>query len=188
MMSIKDRSLLEQAARGNKTAVRQIWEIWSPRITVYLRNTPGLNTEDREDLAQEIMLKVYRGLDRYNPVYAPATWIYTIASRTVGDWRRKHSRAPVLTVGNREEPEDPDFWQTLPGPYEDPETACLNGEDQDRVRQFIRRQKPGDRQLLFLVCYEGLSGRAAARVLEMPHETVRYRMKILKRKLKEAME
>jgi RNA polymerase sigma-70 factor (ECF subfamily) len=45
--------------------------------------------QDAEDIAQEVFVRVLLGVDRFQGLSSPKTWILTIARRTVVDWYRK---------------------------------------------------------------------------------------------------
>lgn len=180
-MKIQDRGLLLRAADQDNTAVRELWNIWSPRLSLYFRGT--LSAEDVEDLVQETMLKVFRSLSTYNPAYSPSTWIYTIASRCRTDWLRRSGRQPWTFP----EGEDENEITNLRGSYPDPENNFIQNESRNAVQDFIRSRDSRDREILYLFCYEDLSGRRIAKVMNLPPETVRYRLKILKQKLKKEL-
>ena len=57
---------------------------------------------DRDDLVQEVLLRVHRGLGGLNGQSAPGPWIYSIARNAIVDhWRRK-GRAPTVPVDDVE--------------------------------------------------------------------------------------
>ncbi len=177
-MKVSERSLLLRGAAGDSTALREIWALWSPRILLYLKGS--LCDEDCEDLCQEIMIKLFRSLKSYNPLWSPSTWIYTIASRSRIDWHRKNGMKY-----SEEGDYDPD---TLPGSFLPPDEALIQKDTRERIEEFLGLQNERDRNILYLHAFEGMSGRQTARALDLPPETVRYRLKILKRRLKEVLE
>ena len=52
--------------------------------------------ESRADVAQEIMLQLWRSYDRYDDRFAPTTWIYKVALNTAISFVRKASSRPKL--------------------------------------------------------------------------------------------
>lgn len=52
--------------------------------------------ESRADVAQEIMLQLWRSFDRYDDRFAPSTWIYKVALNTAISFVRKASSRPKL--------------------------------------------------------------------------------------------
>jgi len=94
-------------------------------LTRALRSYVGkrvANREDRDDLVQDVLLRVHRGLDALKGREAAGPWIYRIARNAVIDhWRRKGHPAPVaadkaeVALGNLAVPDEEDdrLQQTL---------------------------------------------------------------------------
>lgn len=180
-MNIRDRGLLLKASEGDTTAIRELWKVWSPRLELYFRDS--FSQDDTEDLVQETMLKVFNSLSRYNPIYAPSTWIYTIASRIRTDTLRRSARQPRTIQGEESERKIENSRSCLP----EPDVSYFKRESRHAVQRFIESRDGRDREILYLYCYEDLSGRGIARVMDLPPETVRYRLKILKQTLKKEL-
>jgi RNA polymerase sigma-70 factor (ECF subfamily) len=54
------------------------------------------NRDDRDDLVQDVLLRVHRGLGTLKDQAGAGPWIYSIANRTLIDhWRRKGRRGPA---------------------------------------------------------------------------------------------
>ena len=51
-----------------------------------------LTPEEREDLAQEILLQVWRSLPRFEGRASAHTWFYRVALNTALGWQRKERR------------------------------------------------------------------------------------------------
>src|SRR6185312_11156992 len=48
-------------------------------IIYKIANAYGKNSETGKDLAQEIILQLWKSFDRYDPAYKCSTWIYKVA-------------------------------------------------------------------------------------------------------------
>ncbi|HZU77014.1 MAG TPA: sigma factor, partial [Dehalococcoidia bacterium] len=59
-----DRDLVERAKAGDPQSLGLLFDNFYPRVFAYLRHRVA-RIEDAEDLAQECLLRVFRGLDRY---------------------------------------------------------------------------------------------------------------------------
>lgn len=184
-MGIREKVIAEKASEGDRNALLQIWNLWSPGVKVFLNNNGSLNETDREDLHQEIMGQVFRSLKTYKSSYAFSTWIYTIARNKVIDWQRKKIIRPEVLGASQLVSEEKELFSRLEGTYSSPESTLIQDENIRSVRNFIKHQSDKDRQILFLTCYEEMSGRETAKILGIPRETVRDRLKKLKKKLKE---
>ncbi|NUM71648.1 MAG: sigma-70 family RNA polymerase sigma factor [Ignavibacteriaceae bacterium] len=60
----------------------------------YCAGSPG----EQEDLIQEILLQVWKSIDKYNDSYALSTWLYRISINTAISYYRKHSRISQANV------------------------------------------------------------------------------------------
>lgn len=63
------------------------------------------NPEDRDDLVQDVLLRIHRGLDGLKGQASLGPWVYSIASNAVVDyWRRRGKRpaaVPLDRAGSR---------------------------------------------------------------------------------------
>lgn len=189
-MRLKNKEIFIHAARGEKEAEKLIWKIWSPKISVFLSNRMDIPYSEKEDLLQDIMEKIFSKIHIYNPLYSPATWVYTLAKNTVLDWKRKEANHLKYTNSGKDRSrgsEDADEILNFSGPFPDPETAAIQNEQLRLIRNFITSQSAEDRQILYLICHEGLSGRNTAKIMGRPASTVRDRIKQLKKQLEEKL-
>lgn len=60
------------------------------------------NPEDRDDLVQEVLLRVYRGLPSLTDQASPGPWIFGIAHNVVVDHWRKRGRARSVPIDEAE--------------------------------------------------------------------------------------
>ena len=56
------------------------------------------NTEEAEDLAQEVFLRVYRARKKYRPRSKFSTWLFTIANNLALNSLRARQRKPVVPL------------------------------------------------------------------------------------------
>jgi len=186
-MVLKSRKVIIEAATGNAKAVNQLWEIWSPKLNIFLKNRSDIPFSAKEDIQQEIMERIFRTLGKYNPFYSPATWIYTLANRTIIDWKRKNLSGIRQYSESQLNEKDSAVFSLASGSFPTPETSAIRNEEKRKVRQFINRQSPENRQILYLYCYEELSGRKIASITGMAPGTIRDKIKSLKKKLEEEL-
>src|SRR5437660_5141787 len=56
------------------------------------------NTEEAEDLAQEVFLRIYRARKKYRPRSRFSTWLFTIANNLALNSLRARQRKPVVSL------------------------------------------------------------------------------------------
>jgi RNA polymerase sigma-70 factor (ECF subfamily) len=139
-------------------------------------------TEDCQDLAQEILLQVWRSLPQFQGRASASTWFYRVALNTALGWHRKEHRRqarqrPVVEV-------------------EDLSVAGLDSAQQIVQREAVERLYAAIRQLpktdaaLILLYLEDVSYRQMADVLGISESNVGVKLnrakKVLGELLKEA--
>jgi len=138
-----------------------------------------LNKEDCQDLAQEILLQVWRSLPQFQGRASASTWCYRVALNTALRWhrrehRRKARQQPLLAV------------EPLP-------TAELDCAQQLHQREMVERLYAAIRQLpktdaaLVLLYLDDLSYRQIAEVLGISEGNVGVKLNRAKKALAELM-
>ena len=127
----------------------------------------GVAPADRDDVAQEILVRVFRHLGTFKPGRSFRGWLYRIAVNAVHDHRYR--------LGRRARRESP--WDA--GLHDVPDAAQAPGEHaiaRDR-RRLLEEALVGlserERAVFVLVELEGLERREAARTLGITAVTVR---------------
>jgi hypothetical protein len=73
-----ERALIERARTGDEDAFEQIVMLHADRVYGALRRF-GLEPGDADDVAQEVFLRAWRALDRFEERAQLSTWLYRIA-------------------------------------------------------------------------------------------------------------
>jgi RNA polymerase sigma-70 factor (ECF subfamily) len=66
-------------------------------IIYKVANSYCIDTEDRKDLVQEIVLKLWKSFDSYDERFKYSTWIYRIALNTAISFYRKEKSRKAIT-------------------------------------------------------------------------------------------
>ena len=138
-----------------------------------------LTVEECQDLAQEILLQLWRSLPQFEGRASASTWVYRVALNTALGWHRKEGRRrarqqPLL------EPED------LPA-------AGLDSAEQLHQREVVERLYAAIRQLpkaeaaLVLLYLEDLSYREIAEVLGISEGNVGVKLNRARKALGKSM-
>jgi RNA polymerase sigma-70 factor (ECF subfamily) len=125
-----------------------------------------------EDLVQDVFLKAYRNLHRFESGTNFKAWIFTILTNTYINEYRRQSRAPVVTDFAEIEPEGA------------PETDYIRAEDVERLGDRLGDQAkqaiakiPEEFRLIFLLStFEDMSYKEIAAMLGIPIGTVMSRL------------
>ncbi|MBK1697578.1 sigma-70 family RNA polymerase sigma factor [Rhodovibrio salinarum] len=171
--------LLDALAAGpDRQAFRRLFAHFAPRVKSYLRR---LGAEDQlsEELAQEVMLTVWRRAQLYDRHQAGAsTWIFTIARNKRIDAIRRDKR-PEL------DPEDPAIVPEAETPADQQVEAS---QRQALLRSAVQRLPEAQATLLRLSYFEEKSHSAIAEELDLPLGTVKSRLRLALSRLKTLLE
>src|SRR6266542_3612517 len=79
-----DQELVSRVLAGEESLFSALVRRYQTRVVAHVARMVG-SREDALDLAQEIFLKVYQALDRYNPEFKFSTWLFRIAGNAAID-------------------------------------------------------------------------------------------------------
>ena len=117
------------------------------------------NPRDAEDVAQEVFIKVYRGLPDFRATSSFSTWLYRITVNTCKNELRHRSRRPTLL-----EPDLESLGILLPT-VPSAERAVIAREQRDTIQKALDRLSETHREVLILRDAQGLSYEEIADVL-----------------------
>jgi RNA polymerase sigma-70 factor, ECF subfamily len=83
--------ILDEVARGNRDAFREIVRVFSLPLRSYLASHT-YNLDDVDDIAQEVFLAAFRGLDTFRRGDDFGAWIRAIARHKLHDHLRRSAR------------------------------------------------------------------------------------------------
>jgi RNA polymerase sigma-70 factor (ECF subfamily) len=151
---------------GDERAFDELVEAFSPRVYALVTRFLG-PVEGREDLVQDVFLRVIRARHTYRPEARFSTWLYRIVFNLAVN-RGERMRRPHAFDGESgpwDEPAD----DTAPAPM-----AALEREDLvQTVRAAVASLPERQRMALVLAKYEGLAYEEVARVLETSEKAVK---------------
>src|SRR4051794_8311020 len=90
-----DEELVARSLGGDTAAFGELVDRYQARLVRYVRGVVG-NEEDARDVAQEVFVRVYTHLDRFDPARSFAVWLFGIASHVAIDWLRRRKRRAGL--------------------------------------------------------------------------------------------
>lgn len=126
-----------------------------------------------EELAQEVFLKVFRGLETYDPKRKLSSWIFKIAHNTTLDHLRRRRPETVPLEGS---PEDDDPGLGLRLSDESVFAPDVEAESSDLAQAMeaaIARLRPEYREVVLLRFQQGMAYQEIAEVAGLPMGTVK---------------
>ena len=137
--------------------------------------------EDAQDIAQEVFLRVFRGLDGFKGESKFSTWLYRVTWNLCADWLRRNRRPDRRAAMVAESDSLPDRRVNL-------EEGFLEEEQRGEVRRAMGKLDERYRGVVNLHYYQKLSYDQIAFVLDMPVKTVETRLYRARKMLRESLE
>src|SRR3979411_512820 len=95
LRAMDDAEIVTSFLGGEERAFQELVERYQTRLLNFVYRTIG-DREKAEDLVQEVFIRVYRHLHRFDRSKKFSTWVYTIASNLAKNELRNRSRNPLV--------------------------------------------------------------------------------------------
>ena len=180
-----DQGLVERVRVGDTEAFGELVHKYQKRI-YELAYSFTHNPEDAYDLSQEIFLKAFKALKRFEGKCSFYTWIYQIARNSCIDYTRRRSGVFKVPLVEDLPHDDAIIYSSSYSRNSEPrrlEQAELGGEIKKAIQQLSPRQK----QVFVLRHYEGLALREIAATLNLRIGSVKAHLFSATRKLRELL-
>ncbi len=175
-----DRDLIAAVLDGSEAAFGELVERYKDRV-FRLLGRYCRDAVEREDLAQEVFLKVFRKLHTFNHDAQFFTWLYRITVNAATDHLSRASTRRLRLV------EDTGVFERGDEEHGSP-SAPLESEELTQVTRGVVEQLPEKfRTILVLREFEGLSYTDIAEVLDIQLGTVESRLFRARQRFKDAL-
>ncbi len=128
-----------------------------------------------EDVAQQVFLKAYLGIKRFDQRAAFSTWLYKIAVNECWDYLRKKKVRPLVYEADLSE-EQVSRLDGIVSADRPPEGPNDRAEARELLERMLDTLPEQDRQLLLLKEVEGFSVQELAEILKLNVNTVKVRL------------
>lgn len=166
------------AADRDKSAFTELFDHFAPRVTAYLLRL-GLSKMEAEEVAQEVMIVLWHKAHLFDPKKSSmGTWLFRVARNRRIDLHRR-DRSALL------DPHDPIFQPSGEAPADEEMDANLRDE---RVRRALSVLKEDQLELINQAFFMGKTHSAIAEETGIALGTVKSRIRLAFKKLREELE
>jgi RNA polymerase sigma-70 factor (ECF subfamily) len=177
--TLDDRTLMERVARHrDREAFQRLFLNFGPKIKAVMIRS-GTDSDTAEDLAQDVMLTLWRKAELYAPERGTvAAWVFTIARNTRIDRLRRQSSRVYEDIADL----------NLESPEADGEEETEMRQRDSLVGEALASLPPDQRRVVELSFVEDMPQAEIATALDLPLGTVKSRMRLAYAKLRERLE
>jgi RNA polymerase sigma-70 factor (ECF subfamily) len=178
-----ERQLIRRAQKGDKVAFEVLVQRNQHRVFAVARGILK-RQEDVEDIAQQVFLKAYFSLKRFDQRAAFSTWLYKITVNECWDLLRKRKARPLIYEADFSEEQSRQFSATEQRADSGPDASERMAMRQ-RLDNMLAQLEERDRAMLVLKEVEGFSVEEIAETLSLNANTVKVRLFRARRRIVE---
>ena len=178
----EESARIHRAQQGDVSAFEELVRAHQKRVLSIVAGILRWN-EDVEDISQQVFLKVFLALKRFDGRSSFSTWLYKIAVNETYDYlRKKKARKLVYEADLSMEQEE-----RLSAAVPDQRHAAADdrSEAQQAVERLLAELSPEERLMIILKEVEGYSVEEISEALGINQNTVKVRMFRARRRLTE---
>ncbi|MCK5450386.1 MAG: RNA polymerase sigma factor [Candidatus Omnitrophica bacterium] len=168
MIEVSD-DIIKRAASGDRDAFEDIYKRTSGYVYAVALRVSG-NTEDAQEVVQDVFMALYKGLWKFNFKAKLTTWMYRITVNTAINYCRR-SRKRKMRESN-----DATLYERI-GKKDDPSLGIEAEETEKKLMLLLAKLKPEQRVCIILREIEQMTYEEIAKTLKIKLNTVRTRIK-----------
>jgi RNA polymerase sigma-70 factor (ECF subfamily) len=173
-VAVDDRELVRRAQGEDQAAFEELVRRHQQRVSAVAGGILR-HREDVEDIAQQVFVKAYFSLKRFNQRAAFSTWLYKITVNECWDLLRKRKVRPLVY--------ESDLSEEQARQYGAPEERSASAPDisdklvaREQVERLLACLDERDRMMLILKEVEGFAVEEIAEILDLNANTVKVRL------------
>ncbi len=179
VLDLEERTWLPGYCKGDSSGFEKLIRQYRSMIYTYLTRY-GIDHSIRDDLCQDVFIRIHQNAHTYKPARPLAPWIVTITVNCVRNFRRQQGRNLEFLKRFSEAHDDEQDEQAM---TED----RLDQQAQLRwLEQEIRELPETQREVLVLTTLKGLKMKDIARIMSLPENTVKTHLRRARLALAEA--
>ncbi len=184
--SQRDRQLVELSKAGDNDAFDQLVTLYRGKVYAMILNMIH-NDADAWDLSQDVFIKAWKGLPKFEARSAFYTWLYRITHNVTYDWMRKSKRVVSGEFEDGVIHEAEPGALTVPLAAESPDHAMERSELRGKIARAIEDLSIDHREVILRKEIDGLSYQEIAEIAGCSVGTVMSRLFYARKKLQGAL-
>lgn len=173
-MKSEDKELIDRCLEGEERAFGELLDKYKASVySICCRMVR--NRTDAEDLAQEVFIRTFSVLDRYDPSYPFSSWLFRITSNLCIDFLRRE-KGSMISLDQPVEGSEGDMQRQLPSNVVKPDREMETREMMAALEEAISILPEHYRIIVILRHQEQMSYEEIAEDLGIPLGTVKARI------------
>lgn len=174
LTALDDRELVRRAQGGDKQAFEELIRRHQQRVFAVAGGILR-QREDVEDIAQQVFVKAYFSLKRFDQRAAFSTWLYKITVNECWDLLRKRKVRPLVYEASLSEEQARQYTEKAESDEHAPD-ASDRLEARQQVERLLEAVDERDRSMLILKEVHGFAVEEIAQFMGLNTNTVKVRL------------
>lgn len=168
----REEALIREAQMGSIVAFESLVRQYDQQV-MQLAFSLVNDTEDAQDIYQEVFVRVFRNLKRFQFRSQFSTWLYRVVVNYCINFNKKKQRAKFYSLNGENENGEASWSVMLKGTEISPEDSLLNRELSAKIENAIAQLSPKQKTVFVLRHYQGLKLQEIAKILKCSEGTVK---------------
>lgn len=184
-MKSVEEDLIEKAQKGDLKAFEKIVELYQNKVYGIVYHM--IKKEDEvEDVAQEVFIKIYRNINKFQGKSSFYTWVYRITANMCIDTLKK--KQTVIYLDEKLKTEEGEIYPEIPSDDKRQDELYEQKELKEKLNECIEKLEPKQKLMIILRDIKGFSYEEIAKISGQKLGTVKSQINRARLKLKELLE
>ena len=173
-MTKQETELIIRARNGNNSAFEELIYKYDKKVLA-LALKYVKNEDDAKDIYQEVFIRVFRGIDKFQFKSEFSTWLYRIVTNVCLTHKTRSNKREFISIY----PENSDEGENMSQAFEltdnepVPDRVLSSGEIADHINDALETLSPRQKMIFILKHYEGYKLREIAEMLHCGEGTIK---------------
>ena len=171
-MVLSDTELIQKAQNGDESAFNElVYRYDRSVLSIALKYVN--DSDDAKDIYQEVFLRVFRGLKKFQFKSEFSTWLYRITTNVCLSFIRSGNKKTIMRIDNDMETDVLDNITIADDEANNPEQLLMRSEITNNVNEALEKLSPKQKMIFILKHYEGYKIREISEMLNTSEGTIK---------------
>ena len=171
-MTQKETELIMRAQNGNVSAFEELIYNYDKKVLA-LAMKYVKNEDDAKDIYQDVFIRVFRGLKKFQFKSEFSTWLYRIAANVCLTYKSKSNKREFVSIHIDEENENNNQSFDITDEEPAPDRMVQSSEISEHITEALETLSPRQKMIFILKHYEGYKLKEIAEMLQCGEGTIK---------------
>ena len=168
---LSDNDLIIEARNGNNTAFTNLFYRYDKKV-FSIAAQYFQSSDDAKDVYQEVFIRVYKGLKRFEFRSEFSTWLFRVTTNVCLTHKAQYKRIQNISISPDENDESPKI-ELKSSEEDEPDNQLISSETKGKVQNAIDSLAPKQRMVFMLKHIHNYKIREIAKMMECSEGTVK---------------